>query len=181
MKKFILLLFICVYGHAIADDLTAVVKNTQSGVSNGAIDLTVTGGTAPYTYSWTGPNGATFNTEDIQNLPAGTYTVTVTDKYCGIATLIVQVSVSTGIAENSTAGFVSIFPNPAQNVITIHSSELLQNAILRIHTVEGKVVNETLAVNGTEIMLNTSDLRAGVYFIEIINDTNISRVRLLKN
>lgn len=45
------------------------------GQSNGAIDLTVNGGTGPYVYSWS--NWASM--QDINNLPAGNYTVTVTD------------------------------------------------------------------------------------------------------
>ncbi|MFT5053409.1 MAG: PKD repeat protein, partial [Oceanospirillaceae bacterium] len=43
--------------------------------SNGLVDVGVSGGTAPYTYQWT--NGDL--TEDLNGVPAGTYTLTVTD------------------------------------------------------------------------------------------------------
>lgn len=47
--------------------------------SNGSIAVTVVGGNPPYTYSWVGPNGFTNSSEDISNLFAGTYMLTVTD------------------------------------------------------------------------------------------------------
>ncbi|MCB0608799.1 MAG: T9SS type A sorting domain-containing protein [Lewinella sp.] len=43
--------------------------------ANGSVNLTVSGGNAPYTYAWTG--GAA--TEDLTGVAAGDYTVTITD------------------------------------------------------------------------------------------------------
>ncbi|MCC6684536.1 MAG: gliding motility-associated C-terminal domain-containing protein, partial [Bacteroidia bacterium] len=52
------------------------------GSTNGSIDITVTKGTAPYSYLWN--NNAT--TQDLSNLGAGFYKVTVTDNNGCIAT-----------------------------------------------------------------------------------------------
>ncbi len=63
----------------------AVTAFTQppacSGDNNGFIELQPSGGHTPYTYSWS--NGDV--TKDISNLPAGTYTIRLTDNNnCGI-------------------------------------------------------------------------------------------------
>ncbi|CAM1333089.1 gliding motility-associated C-terminal domain-containing protein [Tenacibaculum aestuariivivum] len=55
--------------------LSILASNLSCGASDGGIDLSVTGGTVNYSYLWS--NGAT--TQDIYNLIAGTYSVTVTD------------------------------------------------------------------------------------------------------
>jgi hypothetical protein len=58
--------------------LTTVVTDVSCrGENDGAIDLSVNNGAAPYTYLW--DNGAT--TEDISGLISATYQVTVTDQF----------------------------------------------------------------------------------------------------
>ncbi|ULQ58041.1 SprB repeat-containing protein [Flavihumibacter rivuli] len=58
------------------------------GESTGAIDVTVTGGTAPYTYNWS--NGA--DVDDLSNLAAGDYTLEVTDAKGCKATIKVTIT-----------------------------------------------------------------------------------------
>jgi gliding motility-associated-like protein len=63
-----------------ADNVTHVV-DTCNGAATGSIDITVTGGTGALSYNWS--NGS--NSEDLNNIPAGNYTVDVTDaKGCEI-------------------------------------------------------------------------------------------------
>jgi len=67
------------------------VMTQQSGVqANGAINITVTGGTKPYKYEWKRPDGTLFSqTEDINSLAAGIYEVVITDaKSCGVIRLV---------------------------------------------------------------------------------------------
>ena len=48
--------------------------------NDGSIDITVTGGTAPYTYDWTSiPPGYTSTNEDIGSLFPMNYVIAVTD------------------------------------------------------------------------------------------------------
>ncbi|RKX18376.1 MAG: hypothetical protein DRP35_09390, partial [Candidatus Zixiibacteriota bacterium] len=63
--------------------IVITIDSTQdvscNGGSNGYIYITVTDGTTPYTYSWTGPPPFTSISEDIIGLEAGIYNLIVTD------------------------------------------------------------------------------------------------------
>src|SRR4030095_10564534 len=82
---------------------TPTVTDASCAAQNGAIDLTVTGGTLPYTYSWTGQGTFTASSEDINTLGAGDYTVTVTDANgCSITNTITVAQTANTLAQTPT-------------------------------------------------------------------------------
>lgn len=58
---------------------SSVTDALCSNVDNGAIDVTMSGGTTPYSYSWVGTGNYGATTQDISSLGSGVYTLTVTD------------------------------------------------------------------------------------------------------
>ena len=57
---------------------SVTIQNVScNGMSDGSIDITVVGGTLAYTYYWS--NGRMV--QDLHNIPAGSYTVTITDAH----------------------------------------------------------------------------------------------------
>ena len=69
------------------------------GQSSGSINLSPTGGTPTYTFNW----GGGVTTEDRNNIPSGTYTVTVTDQNNCTATQSVTITQPTQVTVNATS------------------------------------------------------------------------------
>jgi gliding motility-associated-like protein len=128
--------------------VTPVVTNTICAAAFGSINITVSGGTSPYTYLWS--NGAT--TEDITGLKAGTYTVTITD--------------ANGCSTTSTSTVEAIsVPITVTPVVTNTTCTASIGAISLI--VNGGTAPYTYLWNNGVTTPNISGLAAGTYSLAI--------------
>lgn len=140
---------------------TNVVTNVLcNGTSTGAINLTATGGTTPYTFAWTGPASFTATTEDLSNRPAGAYSVTVTDANgCTATTSNIQITQPTALT--LTAVNTPVSCNGGTNgTITA--------------TAGGGTTGYTYSINGTTFQATAtfSGLSAGTYTVTVKDANN---------
>ncbi|GAB5537931.1 MAG: hypothetical protein Salg2KO_00340 [Salibacteraceae bacterium] len=150
----------------VLQDPTAVaVTGSIQGVStsnNGAIDITASGGTGTYTYAWTGPEGYTATTADISGLAEGEYTVVVTDGNGCTATQSYLVEL-TGVEAINTSN-IKMYPNPANEFLTLTSDTQIDK--ITFIDMIGNIVS-VAAPNSNKAEINTSELSAGIYMLEI--------------
>jgi hypothetical protein len=107
--------------------VTSVLQNnvTCNGGTDGSIDLTVTGGTAPYTFDW---NNGTYTTEDISGLSPGQYAGAITDANgCSVnqtvtitepSALVATLSIANDTACSADGAFTLAGESPAGGVFS---------------------------------------------------------------
>lgn len=103
------------YTVMLGSPITATITDASCNGTDGAINISFSGNTAPYTYLWS--NGAT--TEDIQGLSSGAYTVVVTDAN-GIAVQNTFYVNSSNLAANENLTIPACFA--ANGAITLNPS-----------------------------------------------------------
>lgn len=127
-------------------NLTAVpTMITCNGANNGSIAAAATGGTTPYTYSIDGTNF--FSVSTVNNLAAGTYTVTVKDANGCLKTFSTTITQPTAV----TSSGVSTASTGTNGTITI--------------TGQGGLTPYTYSINGTSYTSSSlfSNLAPGTY------------------
>lgn len=180
MKFYILLsLMAGMVFHSTANDLNFIVKNTSKGSNTGAIDLSISTGVPPYQVKWTGPNGFNAATEDLFNLAAGTYSVTVTDAYCGMATTSVSITDDLTSVEEVNGEQIRIFPNPATAEVNIQLPEVFKDYRFRLVNAMGEVLMEKHLLN-SYLTVDMEELGSGMYLMEFILDDRVYRKKVMK-
>jgi gliding motility-associated-like protein len=154
----------------LAINFTALEQDIScNGAEDGSIDITVTGGTVPYTYAWIGPNSFSETTQDINALVPGAYTITVTDdNEC----TLVENYIITEPDILDLAGDLSDYNGfeVSENGLSDGSIDITVTGGTTPHSYSWTSLNGTIPV-GQETQEDLTGLNAGTYTVQI-TDTN---------
>lgn len=137
---------------------------------DGWIDLFVTGGALPLTYSWDNGLGVV---EDPSNLSPGTYTVTVTDAIGCFQTATYIIISVVGIDENALE--LSAYPNPTTGELNLALNGQFDYTVF--NTI-GQVILTGSALDKELVDLSRFD--NGTYILKIINEETTSTLHIVK-
>ena len=174
-------LIVTVEGPSEELSVTATSVSDISDEGNGAVDIVIAGGTAPYEILWSGPGDFSSLNEDISELSeAGTYTADIHDlNGCAVQ---VQVVVD-GINEEAIQFGVDIFPNPFTGNFTMQLKDVNgANVSYRIQDVSGRLVLDKKlgpCPSGKRIEVDMHSQASGLYQLTITADGSTRSFKLI--
>jgi hypothetical protein len=146
-------------------DIMAPQPLTLTGVVSGNdIDVTASGGTPNYVYSWS--NGSEL--EDQQNLISGIYILIVTDMNGCVVSDTFDVD-NASLYENSNESLL-LFPNPSAEFLNIHISPSMENNRFVVFDCLGRTVVSGI-LESKETIVSVKHLANGIYQLHIWDKT----------
>jgi hypothetical protein len=102
-----------------------------------------------------------------------------------IDNFVTRISATDTLLQNDTFDVAttnfSVFPNPANDFVTISNSENISVNSISITDLNGRVVKQNTYSNVTNVQVNISDLSSGVYMMNISSDKGSVTKKIIKN
>jgi hypothetical protein len=154
----------------------------QSSVCIDDASFLVPGG-SPAGGSWTGPGvGANIFSPLSAGLGTHTlvYTYTDNNQCTASASDLLVVSACVGITENSNAGGVNIYPNPASTLVNIRWNDDYRVTRIELTDLTGRIVLAVPAATGNSLQIDLNTLPQGIYNLQVVTADGLSTHRIVK-
>ncbi|MCA6365241.1 MAG: T9SS type A sorting domain-containing protein, partial [Bacteroidetes bacterium] len=160
--------------------VTAAVP--QASVCIDDASFTIQGG-SPAGGSWSGPGvGANIFSPLSAGLGTHTlvYTYTDNNQCTANASDLLVVSACVGITENSNAGGVHIYPNPASTTVNIRWNEDYRVNRIELTDLTGRIVLAVPATTANSLQIDLNTLPQGIYNLQVVTADGMSTHRIVK-
>ncbi len=109
----------------------------------------------------------------------GSYAVVVTDGSCSDTSSCVPV-VSVGTDATTFSSDFSVFPNPSENIFTLSSTRSLEQAVITITDIQGRVLINLSNQDGKIVTIDMSPYESGIYILRVSEQEQTSSIRIMK-
>lgn len=165
------------------DNIFSACKNQPLDLNQGLDPQASLGGDwyDPFAVPVSASSTLTYNLSGLYN-----YEYIATSDFCPDDTANIVIEILdcdwAGIEEN-TLDELSVFPNPALNVINIQSLNAVENYNVTLLDINGKALynNQNVIIGSSNFEINVSTIKSGVYLLRIGNSQLEKTFRIIKN
>ncbi len=93
----------------------------------------------------------------------------------------VEIEEIIGVTDFNTSSVLSIFPNPSEGILSFKIPEAMQNAKVKIFSIDGKIVFSEEANLEATNSYNLKHLNSGLYFVNISDGNKTFTAKWMKN
>jgi hypothetical protein len=151
-----------------------------SALGTGAIDLTITGGTAPYNVTWTQDGAFVADSENLEGLdgPSSFEVVVVDGNGCEVEGGPYVVSDASSLDDLESMVF-QMMPNPATDLLQLQRSDWTEQIDIQIFDASGRTMMQRTLPMQPSWTMDVSAWAAGTYHVQLSSSSGVGHASLV--
>jgi hypothetical protein len=111
-----------------------------------------------------------------------TFNYTVSNEFCPTDTAVVTITLTDCLGnDEQVENTLVVYPNPVVDVLTVQNVAIEGNALIEVLDIEGRVIiSKNVSNVFGNVTIDMSNVESGVYFVKVTADTEVQKVRVVK-